>query len=108
MDDMHKVKVSVLLPESLHHQLKRASVERRTSIQQIMEEIAHGFLGSGQQDHLSPETDQPPPTPREIRTLQSKLKAILESGDRVAIMSCISTITALDELLISKRRREPG
>jgi hypothetical protein len=112
----HLVKVSVFLPETVHHRLKLESVERRTSLQKVIADLA---------GRAATESASVSPTPadvidslslvtgvsasmehnigtRVIKRWQSRLKRILESRNRLAILNCTSSIEAM-ELVIKER-----
>jgi len=80
------VKVSVFLSEEIHKRLKLASVQHGTSIQDVMESAA--------QKLVEPEV-APPPSPKEIRMWQGKLKDVLENGDHLARLNCTASIEAM-------------
>jgi hypothetical protein len=81
------VKVSVLLPEELHRKIKMASVQRGTSIQDVMEAAAQRII--------DPQEEHRRFSPKEIRVWQGKLKKVLEHGDRLAQLNCTASIDAM-------------
>lgn len=104
-----KVKLSVLLPEGVHQQIKLASVERRESIQKIMEEAAHAFLtppGTSVRDD-NPLDQLPEPTTKEIRAVQEAVKRIMQSGDKEAIISFRTSIEAILALIHQRQSSRP-
>ena len=104
------VKVSVFLPENLHRQLKILSVERGTSLQKVLADLAETAAHSGSEDQetvdalslmkrrLSSE-GWASIGPRTIKTWQARLKQILESGNRLAILHSTTAIEAMEALI---------
>lgn len=94
------VKVSVFLDEELHQKLKMASIQQGTSIQNVMETAA--------QKVVDPEQSHPRFTPKEIRVWQSKLKRVLEKGDRLGTLDCTASIDASYQQLERTGNNQPG
>lgn len=83
-------KVSVTLSDDIHRRLKLASVQRGTSIQNVMEVAAQSVIDPRPAIHR--------PTPKEVRMWQSKLKTVLQHGDELAILNCTASIEAMYRL----------
>src|SRR5437660_53312 len=105
MDNGHLVKVSVFLPERIHRQLKLQSVERRTSLQRVISEVAEEAAGAkvanGPEETIDALSlvngvvsgrEQVSVDARTIRTWQNRLKRVLESGNRLAILNSTTSI----------------
>ena len=112
MDNGHLVKVSVFLPERIHRQLKLQSVERRTSLQRVISEVAEEAAGAkvanGPEETIDALSlvngvvsgrEQVSVDARTIRTWQNRLKRVLESGNRLAILNSTTSIEAMEALV---------
>jgi len=92
------VKVSVLLREPVHRQLKIASVQRGVSIQKVMEDAAQAWI---EEPSAEPENDPlalaqyRSPTPKDIRNWLAKCRKILESGHNLAVLGCTTALDAM-------------
>jgi hypothetical protein len=106
----HLVKVSVFLPETIHHQLKRTSVDRRITLQKVIADLAVAAANNNQGpapvetiDSLSmvapPGCLQEKIDLRTIKKWQNRLRRILESGHRLAILNCTASIEAMERLV---------
>jgi len=103
------VKVSVLLPEPVHRKLKLASVERRISIQKVMEVAAQEWI-DGPPSESEPDplalSFSTEPNAKEVRQWLAKCKRILESGNKLAILGCKATLEAMDALVEQAQRED--
>jgi hypothetical protein len=93
-----KVKVSVILPGEVHRSLKHMSVERGTSIQEVMESAALTVI--------QPEAPTPPMTSKEIRSWLARFKTVLESRNDLAIQNCTAAIRATENWLAERRNHD--
>jgi hypothetical protein len=112
MDNGHLVKVSVFLPERIHRLLKLQSVERRTSLQRVISKVAEEAAGikvaKGPEETIDAlslvngvvsGSEHVPVDARTIRTWQNRLKRVLESGNRLAILNSTTSIEAMEALV---------
>jgi len=102
-----KIKASVYLPDDVHRRLKHVSVERRTSIQSLMEEITEAYLDAKDGAQGSTEPALRPKSAKEMRDWFARLKYVFESGNDLAILNCTATIRAM-ELWVEEGKKAAG
>lgn len=91
------VKVSVVLPDSIHQELKLASVKKKVSIQRMAQGAIEQMvtLDGGDAAWAAGKVAVGIPDKKEIRVYQDKVKRILESGNADAVNGCTTCIDAM-------------
>jgi hypothetical protein len=110
--DNQMIKVSVLLPGTVHYALKREALEERMSLQKLLA----GKLATSEEKTAAPEpafdslrltvgansNDLLQIDNRTITNWQNRLKKILQHGNPLAVLNCTATIEAMEMISAEK------
>jgi len=97
---MAQVKLSLLLSEPVHHELKLIALHKKTSLQRIMQNAAEQITNPSTTSAVAASgaalgsTGVLQAGKREIRVWQDKLKQVFESGDSQAIDVSVASLAA--------------